>query len=346
VAILEQENAHSTTVKIRVSAPARLHLGFLDLNGESGRKFGSIGLAINSHNTVIEAEPADSLLITAPKLAVSSSFNSRVEHIVTAFYSSLGQHIPSNQQGVNLSFIELIPSHAGLGSGTQLALTIGTLLCRLHNISANTHDLAFHLGRGARSGIGIATFDLGGFIVDGGLSNASQIPPLLARYDLPTSWRIIMIMDHNNQGVHGSEESHAFKHLPAFPLAHSQTICHLTLMKLLPALVEKDITSFGQAITDVQTLIGDHFSPAQGGSYTSKLVAKLLNYAQDLGHTGVAQSSWGPTACIFVESEYAGTQLIKELKEYTQTHFTENSSLSFIMTQANSNGANIELTSP
>ena len=31
----------------RVVAPARLHLGFLDLNGSLGRRFGSIGLAID-----------------------------------------------------------------------------------------------------------------------------------------------------------------------------------------------------------------------------------------------------------------------------------------------------------
>jgi len=31
---------------ITVTIPARLHLGFLDLNGGLGRRFGSIGLAI------------------------------------------------------------------------------------------------------------------------------------------------------------------------------------------------------------------------------------------------------------------------------------------------------------
>ena len=33
--------ATSTTVRVR--APARLHLGFLDMNGALGRRFGSIG---------------------------------------------------------------------------------------------------------------------------------------------------------------------------------------------------------------------------------------------------------------------------------------------------------------
>ncbi|NQY25645.1 MAG: beta-hydroxylase [Piscirickettsiaceae bacterium] len=341
--ILQQEKPHPITLKIRVSAPARLHLGFLDLNGEAGRKFGSIGLAINSHNTVIEVEPANSLIIAASNVTISASLENKIKQIVASFYTTLGQHIPLSQQGVKLSLIELIPSHAGLGSGTQLALTIGTLLCRLHNLSANTADIAFHLGRGARSGIGIATFDHGGFIVDGGLNSTAQIPPLLARYDLPSSWRIIMIMDHNNQGVHGSEELHAFTHLPTFPLAHSQTICHLTLMKLLPALVENDIDSFGQAITEIQALIGDHFSPTQGGRYTSVLVAQLLHYAQSLGHTGIAQSSWGPTGCIFVDGDSTAQKLIGDLTQYCQQE--KLTTLSLSMTDASSSGAKIEISS-
>lgn len=33
--------------RVRVTAPARLHIGFLDLNGDLGRRFGSIGLAVD-----------------------------------------------------------------------------------------------------------------------------------------------------------------------------------------------------------------------------------------------------------------------------------------------------------
>lgn len=337
---IQQENTHSNN-KVRVSAPARLHLGFLDLNGNTGRKFGSIGLAIDSHHTVIEAALADSIIIHAPSINLAESARSKIEQLVESFYSTLGQHIPKNKQGVTLSLIELIPTHAGLGSGTQLAVTIGTLLCRLHNIPASTHDIAFQLGRGSRSGIGIATFDHGGFIVDGGLSDSAHVPPLLARYDLPSSWRIILLMDLDNQGVHGNEELKAFSELPPFPQSDSQAICHLTLMKLLPALVENKISPFGQAITDIQALIGDHFAPAQGGRYTSNAVAKLLHQAQQLGHTGIAQSSWGPTGCIFVDSDEKAQQLIKNLQQYIQQENISTVSLS--IAQANSNGATIEI---
>jgi len=230
-----------------------------------------------------------------------------------------------------------------LGSGTQLALTIGTALCQLHQLSASTLEIADQLGRGSRSGIGIATFDHCGFIIDGGLSNTSPVPPMLAHYDFPENWRVVTIMDSDHQGVHGAQELVAFKNLPTFPLNSSQAICHLTLMKLLPALVEQKIEPFGQAITEIQTLIGDHFAPVQGGRYTSQHIAKVLHYAQNIGYSGIAQSSWGPTGCIFVENDQVAQQLINELKLYTDQQIETSSELAFSVAQANTSGAKIEI---
>lgn len=242
---------------------------------------------------------------------------------------------------MTIELIKLIPSHVGLGSGTQLAIAIGTALCRLHNISASTQQVAQHLSRGARSGIGIATFDHGGFIVDGGLEDTSVIPPLLAHYNFPQDWRIILIMDTSNQGIHGEQELSAFDNLSSFPLADSQAICHHVLMRLLPAIVEQQMRPFGQAITDIQSLIGDHFAPAQGGRYTSTRVALLLLHAQNLGHVGIAQSSWGPTGCIFVENEDTANKLVTALSHYAIQQNIADPKVSFDITKANENGADI-----
>ena len=45
-----------TPRRVRIESPARLHLGFVDLNGDLGRKFGSLGLAISDLSTVVNAE--------------------------------------------------------------------------------------------------------------------------------------------------------------------------------------------------------------------------------------------------------------------------------------------------
>ena len=46
---------------VRVEAPARLHLGMLAVAGDSGRRFGGLGVAVSRPAVVVEAEPADEL---------------------------------------------------------------------------------------------------------------------------------------------------------------------------------------------------------------------------------------------------------------------------------------------
>jgi len=57
------------TAAIAIDAPARLHLGFLDLEGTLGRRFGSIGLAIDGIATQLTMAPSRSLEISGPGAA-------------------------------------------------------------------------------------------------------------------------------------------------------------------------------------------------------------------------------------------------------------------------------------
>lgn len=336
----QQVDTHPNTA-VRVSAPARLHLGFLDLNGDSGRKFGSIGLAINSYFTIIKAQRAGHTSVTGH--SASPQIIQKAEKLLGKFYQTIGKDIAASDQNIAITIEQLIPDHSGFGSGTQLALTVGTALCHLHNIKATTAEIAQQLGRGKRSGIGIATFELGGFIIDGGNKpNHNTPPPLLAHHPFPSEWRMVLIMDPEQKGVHGQQEKNAFTTLAQFPLLNSQAICHLCLMQLLPALVEKDLDQFGDATTKIQRLIGDHFAPAQGGRYTSDNVALVLEQALNLGHTGIAQSSWGPTGVVFVDNETTATSLISDLKNYTQSALPAGNKLTFSIAQADKHGAIIE----
>ena len=45
-------------------APARLHFGFLDPTGLSGRKFASLGLVIEGYNVELEVRRSKTLIIT------------------------------------------------------------------------------------------------------------------------------------------------------------------------------------------------------------------------------------------------------------------------------------------
>lgn len=336
----DQADNPTLTATVSVRTPARLHLGFLDLNASQGRKFGSIGLAVDSHYTDISVSKASENRISGSQLSPETL--SRLEKIRQRFYLTLGQAIPLAEQQTLIDVKQQIPEHSGLGSGTQLALTLGTALAKYHHINIDTPSLAQQLGRGKRSGIGVATFDRGGFIVDGGLKPEQTVPPLLMHHTYPANWRIVLVMDPQHQGMHGQSESKAFKALPIFPLDNARNICHLTLMQLLPALLEQDIDEFGQAITDIQALVGDHFAAAQGGRYTSKVVALCLEQAQNLGCKGIAQSSWGPTGCIFVESETKAKQLIDQLNNIALAQFEDSEQPVFITAACDNDGAIIE----
>jgi len=297
---------------INVQAPARLHLGFLDLNGGLGRHFGSIGLAVNSHYTHISLNEKE--IQQHSGITLSAAAQNKINKLINQFYLTLGALIPAELHRSRLHVHSMIPEHAGLGSGTQLALVIGRLLATYHQLDIPTAKIAQAMDRGKRSGIGISTFDNGGFIVDAGLGANSLTPARLFQQAFPSQWRLVMLMDKSHQGIHGQTEIQAFQNLPKFPLQHSQHICHLTLMQLLPALIEQDIELFGTAVSEIQALIGQHFAPAQGGQYTSKSIATLLQHAKNLGFTGMAQSSWGPTACVFTESQSQADHLIAELR--------------------------------
>lgn len=224
---------------ISVQTPARLHLGFLDLNGGLGRHFGSIGLAVNSHHTKLSLSETDNRQPAG--ISISDSVHNKISKLINQFYFTLGTHIPTSFRRTNVNVHSLIPEHSGLGSGTQLALVIGRLLATYHQLDIPTPKIAQALDRGKRSGIGISTFDSGGFVVDAGLGAHSVTPAQLFQRDFPAQWRLVLLMDKNHQGIHGQTEIQAFQQLPTFPLQHSQRICHLTLMQLLPALIEQDI---------------------------------------------------------------------------------------------------------
>src|SRR5690606_6348138 len=90
-------------------------------------------------------------------------------------------------------------------------------------------DAAF-LGRGARSGIGIAAFDEGGLIFDAGKARDDVAPTVISRIPFPGAWRIILVFDNRTQGIHGDAELEAFRTLAPFSSADSARICRHALM--------------------------------------------------------------------------------------------------------------------
>jgi beta-RFAP synthase len=212
---------------------------------------------------------------------------------------------------------EVVPAHAGLGSGTQIALAVAAGVRRFHGLPLDVRGDAIRLGRGARSGVGIGLFDHGGLVVDGGRGPLTAAAPVVSRMPFPDQWRILVVLDPHRQGVHGADERDVFSKLAPFSDAEAAHLCRLVLMKALPALAECDIAGFGSAIKEMQMLIGDYFAAIQGGSrFSSPDVAAALAVLEDEGAHGIGQSSWGPTGFAFAPSVEEADRLLESIRRH------------------------------
>jgi beta-ribofuranosylaminobenzene 5'-phosphate synthase len=288
---------------VLVEAPARLHFGVLDLRGRLGRCFGGLGAAIPSPSLLLEAAPADSITAHGPDAERAIEFAGRF----------LSHHQLSG--GVRLTIHRTIPSHVGLGSGTQLGLAVARALAELKGLSTNPAELARATARGKRSAIGTWTFALGGFIVEGGRKpGTEELAPLLARFPIPGTWHCVVAVPSGRRGLSGDAEARAFEELPSPPDREVERVSHLVLMQLLPALVEADLPSFGQALSAVQRITGSWFAGQQGGVFAPGETERLISSMADWGAAGVGQSSWGPAAYGLVDSADAGTELVQRVR--------------------------------
>jgi beta-ribofuranosylaminobenzene 5'-phosphate synthase len=306
-------------VKITVKTPARLHFGLLDTNGELGRIFGSIGVAIRNPNIELEAQTAEGCIVQGLE-------QKRVERYARRFYEGIG--LPFN---AHLNLKSSIPSHVGLGSGTQLALAIGAALALLAGLELSALEIATLMGRGVHSGIGTAAFQSGGFILDGGhphrakassdagqSTNEGSIPRVTFRHPLPQAWRFVVAIPQTLPGISGESEQRAFDALPSTPASLAEKISRLVLIKMLPSLIDQDILNFGAALTEVQRLVGDCFADIQGGRFANNSSDRIIGFFLDQGARGAGQSSWGPAVYALVDGPAAAQRLEEETQKYLQ----------------------------
>jgi beta-ribofuranosylaminobenzene 5'-phosphate synthase len=286
---------------VRVEAPARLHMGMLDASGDGPRRFGGLGVAVSRPAVVVEASASDELTVEGPDAE-------RALAVAQRCCDALGR-----AQGARVRVLEVIPAHAGLGSGTKLALAVTAALSALVGQSPEPAAMARTAGRGARSAVGLWTFALGGFVVEGGVRpGAAQPAPLLMRHAMPDEWRCVLGIPAAEPGLSGGAEEAAFADLRPDP-DRSAEIAQVVLTALLPALVERDLVEFGAALSRLQRLVGDAFAPVQGGTFHPQADA-FVDALLRLGAAGAGQSSWGPAVYGLVGSEQQGHEVVRGLE--------------------------------
>jgi predicted sugar kinase len=333
---------------VRVETAARLHFGVLDLRGSAGRWFGGIGTAAPGPLLQVAVHTGDGEGPDGPdRLVVEGPDAERACRYALRFLDAYG--LPRRGRIV---VERALPSHSGLGSGTQLALAVARGLAEVHGIDADVPTLARVVGRARRSAVGTWTFADGGLVLDGGhrrgpsegaagvaaggaagAGNAvsddgadpdgtrpramgpgpGDVAPLLARIPFPPSWRCIVAVPASGGSMTGQAEQAAFDILPEPPDREVERVAHLVLTALLPSVATDDIETFGTALTEIQHVTGNWWAAAQGGPFAASSRG-LVERLRAAGAAGVGQSSWGPTVYGVTDDPAVATSIANALR--------------------------------
>jgi beta-ribofuranosylaminobenzene 5'-phosphate synthase len=283
---------------IQITTPSRLHITLIDLNASLGRVDGGVGLTLKRPCMKISAEQTDEgVFVTG-----NSEHLDRMKKAAEAV-------IPEGS-GVHISAETSYRSHMGLGSGTQSALAAGWAVNQLYELGLGVREIAALVGRGGTSGIGVESFEHGGFIVDGGHrfadkaafspSAASRVPPgpVLFRHDFP-DWPIVVAIPHL-KGASDEREVDIFQEYCPIPLHEVQALSHIILMEMLPSVLEADMASFGDALNRIQ----DVGFKQREVALQPREVRQSMNVMREAGAYGAGMSSFGPTVfCVAEEPE-------------------------------------------
>jgi beta-ribofuranosylaminobenzene 5'-phosphate synthase len=284
-----------------VSAGARLHVGFQNLSLARRRLYGGLGVGLERPRVTISARPATTVDADDPLVR---EYAARAVEVLDV-------------SGVSVALEERLPRHVGLGSGTQLALTVLAATAAAHGLEPRVREHAPAMGRGGRSGIGVATFEDGGFVVDAGhptnrftteppAEGDWTVPPVVARHRLPPEWRFLVVVPDAEPGRSGDDEDASMRSVVerADP-AVADEIAGIVTRKLLPAAAEGRLEAFGNAVGEIGRKNGVWYADAQGGVFRPP-AGELVEVLEDCPVlSGVGQSSWGPVVYGLTDVDHA-----------------------------------------
>ncbi|NYB52241.1 MAG: hypothetical protein HVN35_06765 [Methanobacteriaceae archaeon] len=294
-----------------IETPSRLHLTLIDLNGSLGRIDGGVGLTLKEPKLVLEMEQKGKQIqvnFKNPENISLKTMNDYEEKI----RNSARRMMMNLQLGEGYTFTvhKTFPAHSGLGSGTQLSLAVGKLLADFNDHKMDSQQIASIVGRGGTSGIGVASFENGGFIIDGGHhqdekgeflpSSAAKAspPPVIARYNFPEEWKVVLVIPDIRKNVSGKREVNIFQEYCPIPLSEVQKLSHIILMKMMPAIIEMDLDAFGESVNSIQNI---GFKKIEN-QLQNPLIGKIMESLRDAGAPGVGMSSFGPTIYSITDS--------------------------------------------
>jgi beta-ribofuranosylaminobenzene 5'-phosphate synthase len=287
---------------VAITTGARLHFGPLSVSAPTGGRFGGVGVMIDAPRVVLSARAAETDIVRGDLSAAG-----RIAEFVRRVRLAVGaDRLP----GCDITITEMIPSHLGFGSGTQLGLAVARATAALAGEAEPTLEaLARRVGRGLRSAIGIHGFARGGFLVDGGRSDSNQLGTLVSREAFPVDWRFVIAAPRATIGLSGDAEKSAFAQQPPMPVSLTSDLCRIVLMDWLPAVIDHDFARCSESMYVFGHQVGEFFSSAQGGVFAHPRMSAWAAVVQRRGIQGVAQTSWGPTLAALCSDAAMAEQL-------------------------------------
>ncbi len=294
-------NMFQDTRRVIIETPARIHMTLTDLCGAGGRVDGGVGIALDKPNIVVEGEISRDLFVDGEQ---ADRALDAAKKVISRF--GLG--------GARISVRSCYRTHVGLGSGTQLAVAVGKAICELYGHKASVREIASAVNRGGTSGIGVAAFEMGGFIIDGGhtfgpgkekcdfrpssASSGVRPPPVIARHDFPEDWQILLAVPNIEKGAYGQREIDIFREYCPVPLAEVQELCYQIMVRMMPSVIEGDLDTFGNAVNRIQQL---GFKRVEV-ELQHPLVRRLMSEMVAAGAACAGLSSFGPTVYAITDS--------------------------------------------
>ena len=298
---------------IRVETGCRLHFGLLSQAGKNHGRFAGVGMMLDTPGVrlVAKTSPNDHV--------VADQFNTTARDRVRQFVARFRDACPLDLPKCEILVESAIPSHAGLGSGTQLGLATATALLRIGKPTNETEpwELADWVGRGRRSGIGIAGSLGGGLLIDHG--ERGDTADRVQRIPVPDAWRVVLVTPLDETGLSGADELQAFAEMPDSSQTQVDHLWQLATEVIAPSLQRGDFAAFSEAIYQYGFGVGQTFAAVQGGPFANPTTSAIVEFLRANGVRGVGQTSWGPTVFALATDRNTAGDITKKL--HAQTKF-------------------------
>lgn len=315
----------SSPLLAKLTVGSRLHFGLMAFDSAESA-FGGVGMMIQRPQLEVHASFATQFTTTGPLAA-------RIDTFARLWKSATSLPLPA----VRLGSKGNLQDHVGLGCGTQLGLAVGTLLSKLADYPLpDLPTLAGTVDRAKRSAIGCYGFLQGGFLFETG-HRQDQFPELAYQCAMPDEWRVVLAINRQVQGRHGSDEEEGFRQLGPIPNPTTSRLRQMIEEEMIPALEQEDIDRFGEAVYQYGSLAGDCYAKVQGGRYANQTCSDLVQRMRSQGITGVGQSSWGPTIFGICRNAQQAEALCADLRERYSEH-----DLHLEISRPNNQGAQLE----